>query len=204
MPSPDDLKATIARGKAAAVKLAGPRAPSAKLLRDLVSEVRLGSDRVIIYLNPAEIGSLLGIAGMAEAIELEVVTSLKRSGCVMRLIMRNGIAAVPTVDTTLIKSIARARNWWDQLCQHDALTVTAIAEREKLIRSYVTRVLRLAFLSPAVLKSLLVGKAPAHLTTDHLTATEPGMDGDRNRLRHCRGRSVRRHPGGELERGLRK
>ena len=31
----DELKAMIVRGKTAAIKLAGPRAPSAKLLRDL-------------------------------------------------------------------------------------------------------------------------------------------------------------------------
>jgi DNA invertase Pin-like site-specific DNA recombinase len=184
MPSPAEFKRMIERGKAAAVRLAAPRAPGAKLLRDLVSEVRLGSDRVIIFLNPAKVTSLLGIAGLAETIELEVVTSLKRSGCVMRLITQNGSAAVPTVDTTLIKSIARARNWWDQLCEDDVLTVTAIADREKLTRSYVTRVLRLAFLSPNVLKSLLDGKGPAHLTTDRLTVTDavPGRWEDQRKI----------------------
>ncbi|MFL6720310.1 MAG: recombinase family protein [Sphingomonas sp.] len=172
MPSPDELTGIIARGEDAAIKLAGPRAPAAKLVHELVSEVRLGTGRVIIVLNPAKVANLLGIAGMAQAIELEVVTTLKRSGCVMRLIMQNGSAAVPAVDTTLIKSIARARNWWDQLCEDEGLTVTAIADRENLTRSYITRVLRLAFLSPDVLKSLLDGKAPAHLTTDRLTATD--------------------------------
>ena len=138
--SPDQLKAMIVRGKAAAVKLAGPHAPGTKLLRDLVAEVRLGTARITILLDPAKVASLLRIAGPAEAIELEVITRLKRSGCVMHLIMQNGSAAVPTVDTTLIKSIARARNWWDQLCEDETLTVTAIADREKLTRSYVTRV----------------------------------------------------------------
>ncbi|MFL6726024.1 MAG: recombinase family protein [Sphingomicrobium sp.] len=184
MPSTDELKAMILQGKAAAVRLAGPRAPGTKLLRELVSEVRLGIDRILIFLDPAKVASLLGIAGLAEAIELEVVTSLKRSGCVMRLIMRNGSAALPTVDATLIKSIARARNWWDQLCDDAALTVTGIADREQLTRSYVTRVLRLAFLSPDVLKSLLDGKAPAHLTTDRLTATDavPGRWEDQRKM----------------------
>lgn len=172
MLSPDELKAMIVRGKATALKLAGPRAPGARLLRDLVSEVRLGTDRLIIFLEADEVASLLGIAGLAETIELEVVTSLKRSGCVMRLIMQNGSAPVPSIDTTLIKSIARARNWWNQLCEDEALTVTGIADREKLTRSYVTRVLRLAFLSPDFLKSLMDGKAPAHLTTDRLTGTD--------------------------------
>lgn len=55
MTCPDELKAMIARGKAAAMKLAGPRAPSAKLLRDLVAEVQLGNDRITILLNPAKL-----------------------------------------------------------------------------------------------------------------------------------------------------
>lgn len=172
MPSPHELKAIIVRGKGAAAKLGGACKASAKILRDLVSQVQLETDRIIIFLNPAKVASLLGISGLAEAIELEMDTRLKRSGCVMRLITQNGSAAVPTVDTTLIKSIARARNWWNQLCEDEALTITAIANCEKLTRSYITRVLRLAFLSPDVLKSLLDGKAPAHLTTDRLTVTD--------------------------------
>ena len=101
VPSADHLKAMTARGKAAAAKLAGPRGESSKLLRDIVAEVRLGTDEVSIVLDPAKLASLLEILGMNEAVTLSVPARLKRSGHVMRLITQSGSAVVPTVDRTL-------------------------------------------------------------------------------------------------------
>lgn len=49
---------------------AGPRAPGAKLLRDLVAEVRLGSEQVSIAPNPVKLASLLEINGLTEAVTL--------------------------------------------------------------------------------------------------------------------------------------
>lgn len=184
MPSPGELKAIIGRGKAVATKLTGPRAPSAKLLRDLVAEVRLEKDRITILLNAAKVANLLEVTGMSEALKLDVPAWLKRSGCVMRLITHNDSAVVPTVDTTLIKTLIRARDWWKQLCQDPTLTVTAIAIREQLTRSYVTRIVRLAFLSPDALSAILKGAAPTYLTTDRLTLTDaiPASWKDQRRL----------------------
>ena len=87
----------------------------------------------------------------------------------MRLITNAGKAALPAVDRTLIKTIVRARTWWDQLCADPTLTVTRIAQREQVTKSYVTRIVRLAFLAPDILSAALDGTVPVHLTTDRLT-----------------------------------
>lgn len=102
----------------------------------------------------------------------------------MRLITHSGSAAVPAADTTLIRTIARARKWWKHLCGDPTLTVSTIADREHLTRSYVTRIVRLAFLSPDVLNAILEGEAPAHLTTDRLTLPEavPAIWKDQRKL----------------------
>ena len=63
----------------------------------------------------------------------------------------------------------RARTWWGQLCADPTLTVTGIAAREQVTKSYVTRIVRLAFLAPDILGAVLDGTAPAHLTADRLT-----------------------------------
>ena len=51
MPLPDELNTIIANGKEAAARLTGPRAPVAKLLRNLVAEVQLGTDQGSIVLD---------------------------------------------------------------------------------------------------------------------------------------------------------
>jgi len=52
------------------------------------------------------------------------------------------------------------------------LTITDIAKREGITSPYVVRIVRLAFLSPAVLKTILQGAAPAHLTLKRLLASD--------------------------------
>jgi site-specific DNA recombinase len=169
MPSADEFNAIIARGKAAVAKLAGPHAPGAKLLRTLVAEVHLGGEQVGIMLDARKVASLLEIEPSDEPLILQVAARLKRNGCVMKLITPGGTAALPAVDRTLVKTIIRARTWWEQLCTDPTLTVSGIAAREQVTKSYVTRIVRLAFLAPDILSAVLDGTAPAHLTADRLT-----------------------------------
>ena len=172
MPSPDELNTIIANGKEAAAKLAGPRVPAAKLLRQLVTEVRLGTDQVSIVLNASESCTLLDLTRMAEAPTLTVASRLKRRGGVMRLITPSGSAAAPVVDRTLVKAIVQGRAWWQELLADNNLTLDAIGQREGITSPYVLRIVRLAFLSPQMLDSILAGTLPAHLTLKRLIATD--------------------------------
>ena len=171
MPSPDELNTIIANGKEAAAKLAGPRVLAAKLLRNLVAEVRLGTAQVSIVLDPSKLASVLELNGKTEAVTLTVAARLKRRGGVMRLITPSGSAAAPAVDRTLLKAIVQGRAWWQELLTDNSLTLDAIAQREGITSPYVLRIVRLAFLSPTMLNSILAGTLPAHLTLKRLTAT---------------------------------
>lgn len=169
LPSPEEFEAIMARGKKAATKLAGPRAPAAKLLRDLVAEVPVETGRVGIVLNTAKLASLFKIRGRSEAVTIGVAARLKRSGMVMRPITHNGGAAAPTVDRTLAKAIVQVRSWWQELQTNTSLTLEDLARREGITAPYVVRIVRLAFLSPRMLKSIVDGTRPAHLTVKRLT-----------------------------------
>ena len=172
MPSPDELNAIIANGKEAAARLAGPRAPAAKLLRELVAEVRLGTDQVSILLEPSKLGTLLELSGTIEAPTLAMAARLKRRGGVMRLIMPSGSAAAPAIDRTLVKAIVQGRGWWQELLADNSLNLDAIGQREGITSPYVLRIIRLAFLSPQMLDSIIAGTLPAHLTLKRLIATD--------------------------------
>ncbi|HJP69853.1 MAG TPA: recombinase family protein, partial [Sphingomicrobium sp.] len=169
MSSPDEFKAIMARGKKAATKLAGPRAPAAKLLRALVAEVRLEMGQVGIELNTAKLASLFEISLLSEDVKIDVAVRLKRSGMVMRLVTHDGSAAAPTVDRTLVKAIVQGRSWWQELQTNTSMSLEDIARREGITAAYVVRIVRLAFLSPRMLKSIIEGTLPTHLTIKRLT-----------------------------------
>ncbi len=90
----------------------------------------------------------------------------------MRLINHNGTRTLPAIDQTLIKAIVQARSWWGELQANAKLTLTDIAKRQGITSGYVVRIVRLAFLSPATLKAIIEGAAPAHLNAKRLL--EPG------------------------------
>ena len=52
------------------------------------------------------------------------------------------------------------------------MTIEDLARREGMTAAYVVRIVRLAFLSPTMLKSIIDGTLPAHLTAKRLTAPE--------------------------------
>jgi site-specific DNA recombinase len=172
MPSPDELNLVVRRSKEAAAALAGPRAPAAKRLRDLIAEIRLGANQVSISLNSTAVGAVLGVATANETVEFVVAARLKRSGHVMRLIQANGSTAAPIVDRTLVKAIVQGRSWWRELHSNTEMTVEKLAQREGKTAAYIVRLVRLAFLSPMMLKRIIDGTLPAHLTVKRLTAPE--------------------------------
>jgi len=168
----DELHAVARRTKEAASALSGQREQSAKRLRNIIAEVRLGREQVSIVLNPTALEALLGIPITNAAIKLDIAGRLKRSGHVMRLIQRNGSAAAPSVDRTLVKAIVQGRGWWRELQSNSDMTIEDVARREGMTAAYVVRIVRLAFLSPAMLKSIIEGTLPAHLTVKRLTAPD--------------------------------
>jgi hypothetical protein len=67
-------------------------------------------------------------------------------------------------DPALIKAIVRAHTWWEQLSSGAVAGTGEIARAEGLARSYVSRVLRLAFLDPEITREILDGRQPPSLT----------------------------------------
>ena len=73
-----------------------------------------------------------------------------------------------TIDNTMVKVIARGFRWQRLLVNETYGTIEDLAAAEKINPSYVSRVLRLALLSPKVVHAILDGKQPAWLTMKEL------------------------------------
>ena len=78
-----------------------------------------------------------------------------------------------TIDNTMIKVIARGFRWQRLLYDGTYATIEDLAAAEKINPSYVSRILRLAYLSPVVVQAILDGKHPAWLTMRHLLEPFP-------------------------------
>jgi site-specific DNA recombinase len=73
---------------------------------------------------------------------------IRRRGFEMRLVIQGNRAPAPLADLTLIKAIARGRQWADDLLAGRVASVAVIARREGVLPNYIRRLTRLGFLAP--------------------------------------------------------
>jgi hypothetical protein len=71
----------------------------------------------------------------------------------------------------LLRAIARAWDWRRRLDCGQAATLKDIADTEGVTVPFISRFLRLAYLSPEVLERLLIHRRPCVLSLDKLAAT---------------------------------
>ena len=92
---------------------------------------------------------------------------LKQSNHGKRIILDRGKNNEPgKVDLALLKAIARAHIWFEDL--KAGYSYKEIAIRENIDQRHVARTIRLAFLSPDIVESIFKGNAPENLTVDYL------------------------------------
>lgn len=77
------------------------------------------------------------------------------------------------IDSTLVKAIARAFRWRKMLETGGYDTVQEIAAAERINPSYVSRVLRLTLLAPAIVEVILDGRQPSRITLAMLLGPFP-------------------------------
>ncbi len=80
--------------------------------------------------------------------------------------LRDGRAQDPHV----LRAIARAWSWRRQLETGATFTIQDIANAEKVSDRFVSRMMRLAYLSPEVLERLVIRRVPPALSLNDLVA----------------------------------
>jgi hypothetical protein len=85
----------------------------------------------------------------------------------------------------MVKVIARAFRWQRLLYNGAYATIEDLAIAEKINPSYISRVLRLAFLSPKVVQAILDGKQPAWLSMKDLLRPHPNNWPEQERVLLC-------------------
>lgn len=167
------------------------RAGQYEHLDGLVVQVRIDDGRVGIDVSAGAIALTLRAKLLPEAlatVTLTVDVRLTRTGRVVRLVQKDGRALVPSAaDPSQAKLLATAHRWWSILKQGE-LTIGLLAAQEGVTSSWMTRVLRLAFLSPKLTEAILSGTLPASVNGLVLVKTDalPGRwDDQHDRFLTC-------------------
>ena len=143
------------------------------ILRNLVSKVEVTVTGIKVEVSTASIASSLSTRvreGVPEHLYLNVRAQLRRSGRVVRLIDVDRHSPLnPEPQAHLVRLLALGSEWWREIVR-DSVTVTEVARRHNVDKSYVTRVVRANFLAPTVVDQILAGAHPAGLDAKHLLA----------------------------------
>lgn len=173
---PDSISNIIAICRDTVAVLRGADHPAiAQLIASVVERIEVRPDGITIKLDRNNIAASLNINASAEdaqPIEIAIAVKLKRAGFALRLVLPSGKAALPQTDDRLLKTIATAREWWKQLMADPKLRIADLAAANATTESWVTRVLRLAFLEPAIVQQIISGTVPVALTFDSLRAPD--------------------------------
>ena len=102
-------------------------------------------------------------------LEQFVPLTMKKRGVELRLVIQNEPSSSSKVDMVLLKTIARAHRWFEQLRSGEVKSLTAIATREGLNYRFVGKVVRLAFLAPEIIEAIAQGTQPPELSAELLT-----------------------------------
>ena len=96
-----------------------------------------------------------------------------RCGKQVKLILTNDPDAPRNINEKLVEMIAKPRRWYEGLMSGKYPTLRAIANDENLDKSYVRRLLSLAFLAPDIVERILTGEHTATLTPERLRKACP-------------------------------
>jgi site-specific DNA recombinase len=148
-------------------------------LRAMVTRVQVHSDRVdvtldqmglALWLNAKDHQKFAAPRGDDRERHLMVLTvpaRLKRTGIEIRMVVDDG-SEPANVDPVLVRLLLRAHAIRARLLEEPSLPLKEIAAEEGISSSYVTRLLRLAFLAPDIVTAILNGRHPPQLTANRL------------------------------------
>jgi hypothetical protein len=181
-PDPHLIRTIRDRARMIAGRLASNHpADQLDCLRQIVSRIDIQPGRLTIGLSRERVFYLLGLnqdvkgnrddAGKPLAIDVPFV--IKRRGVEARIVLGDSRSVSPCPDRNLIKAIAKAHDWFDQLASGKFDSVQEIAASEGLVRSDVSLTLPLAFLAPDIVDTIVAGRQPIDLTWEKLRQALP-------------------------------
>ena len=115
------------------------------------------------------------VAADGETITVHVPMTFRKRGGRKMVVTPDGApwAPRPRVDNVLVKALARAFRWRRMMDEGVCGTIGELAQREKVNRGYMSRVLGLPLLAPDIVEAILDGRQAEGMTLALLLETLP-------------------------------
>ncbi|ALR19774.1 recombinase family protein [Sphingobium baderi] len=150
-------------------------------IRDLVAKVAVQAREISVELSVTTLCTTLAVEHPADtqtSIPLTSPVRLTHTGRAIRLVQRDGRPVLQDrPDPGLVELLRKGRGWWQQL-QNGTIDIATIAREEKVNDSWVSRLVRLNFLAPSIVKAILAGTQPASVSATSLRTASLPIDWD--------------------------
>jgi hypothetical protein len=171
-PSPGSMKTVVGQAKTLSDDL-NDRREAHHIVFAVIAKVIIDRDQLELRLRRQRLAGLLGSETRSEN-PIHVITSpckLARRGQDLKFILPllEDSNAFSRQDPALIQAVAKAHLWWDWIKSGEVKSLTEIARLECIDKPKVTRLLRLAFLSPRLVRRIRDGEQPVGVTVKTLT-----------------------------------
>ena len=99
-----------------------------------------------------------------DTITIHVPFRIVKRGGRREMILPPSATAVTKIDGTLVKALARAFRWKRMLESGECATIGDLAAKEGIAPSYMTRVMRMTLLAPAIVEAIVEGRQGPEVT----------------------------------------
>ena len=141
------------------------------LVREILERVAISQHTIEVTLRSTELAATLGLdrrEGGGPVFAIELPAALHRCGRAVRLVDQEGHSVTRSeAPATLMTLLRKAYRWWSEMID-ERLTVTELGKRHGVTSSYVSRVVRLNFLSPRIVEAILDCSQSAKLDAKRL------------------------------------
>jgi site-specific DNA recombinase len=141
----------------------------------LIERVTIMVDSVELRLTEAGCSLVAAKSGL-----IRIATTMKAALGGRQIVQRNGTGA-GRIDRSLVKAIAWAHDLRHRLERSDDVNLRDLAREDGCSRPYVSSMIRLAYLAPAITQAILDGTQPPRLTLADLMQREIPVDWNEQR-----------------------
>jgi hypothetical protein len=152
-----------------------------RILQSLVARIEVGRENVKIRMRPGRVPDVVDLgcgrmwpdqvaADVEPTLDLVVPARLKRAGMETKLLI-DGAGGGPrgTPDRSMLRLLAQAHRYREMMLEAQGHTMRDLAREAGVGRPYFSRVVRLGFLGPDVVKAVLRDRHPPELTAKRLS-----------------------------------
>ena len=123
-----------------------------------------------------------------ETIRSRIPMKLKKRAGRKEIVVPRGVTGAVLAQEALLRAVARAFRWQTMLVSGEVKSISGLASRFHVDRSYVARTLRLASLAPAIVEVVLAARnqTASRSGSWQQASQSAGMSNNRTSMANCR------------------